>query len=209
MMKPADTLAQFVQDGLRAGHAPDRLRAALLSEGWSAPEVDRALGAWADHGLGLPVPRAHAGVAGAEAVIYGLMFVALLVVIWGIVDLGFDLISLWLPDPLQDNGGMWVHQSMRWSIATLIVTLPLFVWLNRRADNQVAMDPAAARAPLRRKFGAVTLFLAALSLLGAAVSVVYAGLTGVVTAQFLAKTGLVVSVAGLVIAYFRSYLAQE
>jgi hypothetical protein len=208
-MKSADILAQFVQDGLRAGHAPERLRAALLTEGWSAPEVDRALGAWADHGLGLPVPRPNAVVAGAEAVVYGLMFVALLVVIWGVVDLGFDLITLWLPDPLQDDSGLWQHQSMRWSIATLIVTLPLFIWLNRRAEKRVAIDPAAARSPLRRKFGAVTLFLAALSLLGAAVSVVYAGLTGVVTAQFLAKTLLVVGVAALVIGYFRSYMAQE
>jgi hypothetical protein len=208
-MKPADALAQFVQDGLRAGHAPDRLRSALMTEGWSEAEVSAALGAWADHGLGLPVPRPRALVAGHDAVLYGLMFVSLLVVTWNLIDLGFALIETWLPDPLLDDMGTWASMSMRWSIATLIVALPLFLWLNQRAAQAVALDPGQRRAPLRRRFGAVTLFLAALSLLGAAVAVVYAGLTGVITAQFLAKTVLVVMVAGLVIAWFRDYLADE
>lgn len=207
-MKPADALAQFVADGLRAGHTPERLRAALLAEGWSAPEVERALGIWSDHGLGLPVPRPHPAVAGAEAVLYGLMFVTMLVVIWHLVDLGFDLIARALPDPLQQDGGVWTNTSMRWSIAALVVAVPLFVALNMRAERAVRLDPAAAHAPVRHRFGALTLFLAALSLLGAAVSLVYGGLMGMVTAQFLAKTSLVVAVALLVIAYFRAYLAQ-
>ncbi|MFN4057630.1 MAG: DUF5671 domain-containing protein [Roseinatronobacter sp.] len=208
-MKPADALAQFVQDGLRAGRAPAQLRAALLAEGWSAPEVDRALGAWADHGLGLPVPRPRVQVASGEAVLYGLMFVALLVVIWHLIDLGFDLISVWLPDPVRDSGGVWVNTSIRWSIAALVVTVPLFLWLNARVERAVRLDPATARAPLRRRFGALTLFLAALSLVGAAVSVVYGGLMGIVTAHFLAKTALVVVIAVLVIGYFRAYVAED
>jgi hypothetical protein len=61
---------------------------------------------------------------------------------------------------------------------------------------------------LRRKFGVLTLFLAALALLGAAVAVVYAGLMGVVTAQFTAKVALVVTIAALVIAWFRDFLEE-
>ena len=208
-MKPAEPLGAFVQDGLRAGHSPETLRRALLAEGWSEPEVAAALANWADHGLGLPVPRPRTLVVGHDAVLYGLMFVALLVMIWNLVDLGFSLIEVWLPDPLHDMTGHWSNTSMRWSIATLIVALPLFLWLNMRASRAVVVDPGQRRAPLRRRFGALTLFLAALSLLGAAVAVVYAGLTGVVTAQFLAKTGLVVTVACLTIGWFRDYLADE
>ncbi len=209
MMKPAEQLANFIQDGLRAGHSPDALRKVLLAEGWSEPEVTAALGGWADHGLGLPVPRPRALVAGHDAVLYGLMFVSLLIMTWNIVNLGFTLIEVWLPDPLRNTTGSWSSGSIRWSVATLIVALPLFLWLNMRAAKAVRADPGQRRAPLRRRFGAITLFLAALSLLGAAVAVVYAGLTGVVTAQFLAKTALVVTGAVLVIGWFRDYLADE
>jgi hypothetical protein len=211
MVKPADALASFVQDGLRAGHSPETLRQVLLTEGWSEAEISAALRAWADHdhGLGLPVPRPRALVAGHDAVLYGLMFVSLLVVTWNLIDLGFNLIEAWLPDPLHDASGHWSSVSMRWSIATLIVVLPLFLWLNMRAARAVALDPGQRRAPLRRRFGAVTLFLAALSMLGAAVAVVYAGLMGVITTQFLAKIALVVGVAGLIIGWFRDYLAEE
>lgn len=208
-MKPAEQLTAFVQEGLRAGHSPAQLRAALLAEGWSAPEVENALAGWADHGLGVPVPRPRALVAGYDAVLYGLLFVTLLVVTWNIVDLGFRLIETWLPDPLRGDYGRYISGSMRWSIATLIVALPLFVWLNLRAERSVRSDPGHRRSAMRRKFGAVTLFLATLSLLGAAVSVVYAGLTGVVTAQFLAKIALVVGLASLIIGYFRDYVTEE
>lgn len=207
-MKPREQLTAFVQDGLRAGHSADVLRAALLAEGWSQTEVSAALDGWSDHGLGLPVPRPQTQANGHDAVLYGLMFVALLAVTYNLVDLGFDLIAIWLPDPLQDRPYFGATQSMRWSIALLVVALPLFLWLDRRAARALGKDPGQRRAPLRRKFGVLTLFLAALALLGAAVAVVYAGLMGVVTAQFTAKVALVVTIAALVIAWFRDFLAE-
>lgn len=207
-MKPREQLDAFVQDGLRAGHGPDTLRAALLAEGWSPTEVSGALGSWADRGLGVPVPRPQPKDASQDAVLYALMFVALLVVTFNLGDLGFDLIESWLPDPLQDPYYHGVSGSMRWSIALLIVALPVFLLLDRRAARAVAKDPGERRSPMRHRFGAFTLFLSSLALLGAAVAVVYAGLTGVITAQFIAKVGLVVVIAALVIAWFRDFLVE-
>nr|WP_255618395.1 DUF5671 domain-containing protein [Roseibaca sp. Y0-43] len=179
-----------------------------MAEGWSPAEVAGALGKWADHGLGVPVPRPQAKAAGQDAVLYALMFVALLIVTYNLGDLGFELIEAWLPDPLHDPYYAGTTASMRWSIALLIVALPVFLWLDRRAARAVASDPGARRAPMRHRFGAFTMFLSMLALLGAAVAVVYAGLTGVITAQFLAKVGLVVVIAALVIAWFRDFLAE-
>lgn len=207
-MKPPEQLVAFVKEGLRAGHDREALRRALLAEGWSPAESSAALDAWGDHGLGLPVPRRQGRGTGQETVLYGLMFVSLLVLTWNLVSLGFDLIEIWLPDPLQDDQRAWSGQSMRWAIAMLVVALPVFLWLNRRTARALAADPAQGTALVRHRFGALTLFLAALSLLGAAVAVVYAGLMGVVTVQFLAKLALVVALAGLVIAWFRDFLAE-
>ncbi|NBB98418.1 MAG: hypothetical protein GVY34_09665 [Alphaproteobacteria bacterium] len=207
-MKPSDQLAAFVQDGLRAGHGPDTLRAALLAEGWSQAEVRAALAGWSDRGLGVPVPRPQAKGSGQDAVLYALMFVALLIVTFNLGDLGFALIESWLPDPLYDPYPFGASSSMRRSIALLIVALPVFLWLDRRAARAVANDPGERRSPMRHRFGAFTLFLSSLALLGAAVAVVHAGLTGVITAQFIAKVGLVVVIAALVIAWFRDFLVE-
>lgn len=207
-MKPAEQLTTFVKEGLRTGHGPDALRTALLAEGWSQAEVTAALAAWTDHNLGVPVPRPQAQTSAQDAMLYGLMFVALLTVTFNLIGLGFDLIEMWLPDPLRSEQEFGNLGSMRWSIAVLVVALPVFLWLDRRAARALSGDPGQRRAPLRQKFGALTLFLSVLALLSAAVAVVYAGLTGVVTAQFLAKVALVVLLALLVIAWFRDFLAD-
>ena len=52
----------------------------------------------------------------------------------------------------------------------------------------------------------MTLLIAALVLLGDGISIVYALLSGELTARFAAKAGLVASIAALVFAYYRDEL---
>lgn len=206
-MRPADQLSQFVREGLRAGHTPQELRAALTHAGWSAHEIDDALDAWADDGLRLPVPRPRPYVSAREAMLYGLMFVTLLAVTWHLVQLSFGLIDMWLADP-AGGPGSWAQRSMRWSIATLIVVLPLFLGLNHYAERMARDDPGQRRSLIRKRFGALTLFMAALVLLGDAVAVVFAWLSGDMTVQFAARAGVVALVAVLVIGWFRGLVDE-
>ena len=207
-MKPADQLATFVQDGFRAGHSAAELRRALAAAGWSEPEIDTALAGWGDHGLRLPVPRPRPSGSTAEAATYALLFFALLSVTWNVVALAFWLVEIWLPEG-DDWSGYGAARAMRWSIAVLVVILPLFLWLQARTDRAARANPGQLRSPIRKKFGAVTVFLAALVLLADAIAVVFAFLNGDITAQFIAKAAIVALVAGLVIAWFRSFLAEN
>ena len=202
-MRPAEQLSLFVHDGLRAGHSPQELRDALTQAGWSEHEIDDALASWSEGALRLPVPRPRPYVSAREAMLYGLMFVTLLAVTWHLVQLSFGLIEIWLPDPMSGTG-YWSQRSMRWSIATLIVVLPLFLGLNRHAERVARDDPGQRRSLIRKRFGALTLFLAALVLLGDSIAVVFAWLNGDLTARFAAKAAVVAVVAVLVIGYFRS-----
>ncbi|MCC5992728.1 MAG: hypothetical protein JJT99_09415 [Rhodobacteraceae bacterium] len=206
-MRPAARLSAFVQDGLRHGHSAEELREALRANGWSEPEIDTALGDWSDQGLRLPVPRAQPSGNATEAVLYALLFFALLAVTWNVVALAFWLIEIWLPEP-GARRGYGATRAMRWSMAVLIVLLPLFLLLYRRAEKAARSDPGLRRAPWRRRFGAVTLFLAALVLLGDAIAVVFAALIGDITAQFIAKAGFVALVAALVMMWFRHFLTD-
>lgn len=208
-MRPPELLSQFVREGLVAGHPPGDLRAALERAGWSRAEIDAAMHGWSDAGLGVPVPHPRPSVTGRDAVLYGLMFVALLAVTWHLVQLLFALITIWFPDPAEVARPRGATASMRWSIATLIVLLPLYVWLDRRAEKEASADPGIRRSVTRRKFASITLFLAALALLGDTIAVVYAALSGDLTVQFVAKASVVAVVAALVIAYFRRFLLDD
>lgn len=206
MSKPQE-IAQFVEAGLRAGHSPEELRGALATAGWAEREIEQALALWVDGGLRLPVPRPRQTVSGRDVLLYGLMGVALLCITWHLVSLGFALIARWLPDPVQDS--FYDADSMRWSIAVLIVLLPLFLWLNHRAETAARVDPGQRKTPVRRGFGATALFLSALVLLGSAVTVVYSGLSGALTLAFLAQTALVATVALVVLIWGRSFLQDS
>lgn len=205
-MKPAEQLAQFVQQGLQAGHSSQELRDGLVAAGWTEREIDEALGHWADAGLRLPVPRPRPYVSAREAMLYGLMFLALLALTWHLVQIGFALVDMWLPE--TPHGPRGPHIPL-WSVATMIVMGPLFLWLYQHTERNEARNPGQRRSLIRKWFGALALLLSVLVLLGAAISVVYGALANLMNVATLAKTGVVVTVALLVLVSFRGFLSDD
>jgi hypothetical protein len=206
-MKPADQLAAFVAEALKAGRTRKEIGDALGRAGWTPSETEAALSAWAETGFLPPVPRPRAYLSARDAFVYALMFLALATSAWNINALGFALIDLWLPD-IDDFGSGWAAWSVRWSISVLVVVFPLFVILDARERKAVRTDPARRRSAVRKWFGYTTLFLASLALLGDLIAVIYALLNGELTLRFLAKAALVALTAGLVFLYFRGAMAE-
>lgn len=201
-MRSRQRLAEFVRDGLRLGHTIDELRGSLERAGWSSAEVDAVLSEWIEDGLRLPVPRPRPSISGRDLVMFGLFSISLVVVIWHLVQLSFDLIDIWIADPNRREEA-WHRSRIRWSISSLLVVLPLFVWLTYRIEVPSRGKSGPRRSPLQVRFAAVAVLLAILTLIGNAVAVVYAGLSGDLTAQFLAKAAVVAIVSGILIAWFR------
>lgn len=208
-MRPSDQLAQFVRDALTAGRGRDEVRAALIAAGWTGPEVAGALNAWAEGGFTPPVPRPRPFVSAREAFLYGLMFVALAMTAWYLVALAFSLADLLLPEVGEaDNQALWRIREMRFSIASLIVFLPLFLWLNQRTQTATRNDPGQRRSLVRKWFGHVTLFLASIALLGDLIAAIYALLNGDMTLRFAVKALTVAVVAGIIFLYFRGEMDE-
>jgi hypothetical protein len=116
---------------------------------------------------------------------------------------GMNLIDLWFTEaepgtPLP----FWVRGSFRWSIAVLIVVIPLFHWLALRERRQLAQDPARKRSALRKWFCYITLFFAATGLVSDLTVVVYRFLDGDISTQFLLKAGLVLVTLTLVFIHY-------
>ena len=204
-MAQTDDLTEFVRAGLAAGRARGELDAALTAAGWAPRETAAALDAWAPGPDGLPpIPRPRAYVSAREALVYGLLFLLLGCICWHVAMLGFRIIDSLIPDTADFYAPP--ASSMRWNVATLIPTLPLFLWLNRRVSTATAGDPGRRRSLVRKWFAAITLLIASLTLLGDLVAVIYALLNGDLTLRFTAKAALIAVIGGLAFAYYRDEL---
>ena len=190
-------LSRFTRDALAAGHPRGAVADALTEAGWSPTEVADALDAYADTPFAPPVPRPQAIVSARDFFVYALTFGVML---FGAVYLVLLLHAL--IDRLMDDESYRSLGRIRFAMAVLIVTTPLYLWLTFRDRRRLAADPALSRSAIRRWLTYVTLLLAAAVLLGDLVSVVYAFLSGDLTLQFLLKALVVGAVAGLIFVYY-------
>jgi len=199
-MRASDQLAQFVERALSKGKSRQEIQAAMESAGWSASEVSEALNTWADSDFDPPVPRPRPYVSAKESFLYALTFVALAMTAWHINWLGFEIIDLLLPEPHED---MFYYDEIRWSISTLIVFLPVFLFMNFRVLSDANKDPARRRSTVRKWFGYITLFIAAVVIIGDLIFTIFTLLSGDITLRIVLKTGLLGVVSAMIFVYFR------
>ena len=206
-MRATDQVSEFVEKALAAGRSRNEIAMVLSGAGWTDSEVSAALDSWATTEFTPPVPRPRPYVSARDAFIYGMMFAALAMTSWYITDLGFALIDRWLPEVTDREAYAYdFNWTVRWSIATLVVTLPLFLVLNIRAARAARADPAKRRSVVRKWFGYITLFLAAVALAGDLITTIYSLLNGDLSARVASKAALVAMTAGLIFLYYHKEL---
>lgn len=200
-MRPGDTLSGFVHAALTAGQSRDSIRATLIEAGWRPAEAQQALEGWALAPDMPPVPRPRPYVSAREALLFGLLFLALAMICWHICALGFGLIDRLVPD--ADLGGHGAPASARWGVAALLTFVPLFLLLDRRRQRLDGDVAARGRSLVRRWLATVTLFAAALVLLIDLSVSIFTLLNGELSPRFALKAALVALTALLIFAYYR------
>ncbi|ARO13582.1 hypothetical protein BVG79_00222 [Ketogulonicigenium robustum] len=199
-MSKSSPLSDFVRDALAKGAGRTVIENQLLAAGWSAGEVKTALAAWGDPtNVMPPVPRPIPSPSAREALFYTLKFLALLVVVWNIINIGFDQI--------ESTFGPHAFRVSRWSIATLIVFAPVFVGLHIYTQRLVQRDAGTRRSNVRIWLGNTGLFFAALTILGVTTGLLGAWLNGALDQMLVLQMLLLAVVAGAVALFFRSELA--
>ncbi|SFH13398.1 hypothetical protein SAMN04488020_10739 [Palleronia marisminoris] len=188
-MRARSDLVRFVRDALAAGRGRDEIHRAILGAGWREKDADRALAAFHAGDFVPPVPRPQAFVSARDAVIYGLGFFALGVVVVCFVSLLFDAVEA-LTDPMW-RGGL---EQQAWRVAAIVVFAPLFAATDWRADRE---------SPVRKICAYAALFFSALVILFTLVSVIALGLSGGLTLALGAKALVVAGTAGGIMAYYR------
>jgi hypothetical protein len=206
-------LQQFVRDSLARGLPREAIRAQLEQAGWRPEEIDAALAAWVETDFAVPVPRRRTHLSAREAFLYLVLFVTLYVTAFNVGALLFQFIERWLPDPAISPGSSYVDRfnarAVRDSIAALLIAYPAFVFLSAYIGRMLKREPDKRGSGVRKWLTYITLFLAALVILGDLTFVVARLLSGELAPRFLARTLVVLLIAGYVFGHYLGDLRQD
>jgi hypothetical protein len=204
-----EDLIAFVKEGLQRGVARADIEAVLLRAGWPPEQIRRALAGFADVEFAIPVPRPVPTVSAREAFMYVLMFVTLFLSAYNLGDLLFSVINRQFPDPASPRTNDFILSSIRWSLSSLIVAFPIFLWVSWMLIRLMRRDPTKRASKIRWRLTYVTLFVAACVLIGDIITVIYSFLGGELTTRVVLKVITVAAIAGTVFGYYVPDLRLE
>jgi hypothetical protein len=210
MSNAPDELTDFVKASLARGVPREQIEAALREAGWTIDQTRSALARFADSDFPIPVPRPRPYVDARDAFLYLVLFAALYMSAYNLGDLLFDIINTTLPDPAERAEMMTYHRSsMRWSISSLIVAFPIFLYMSWFVGREIAADPNKRHSKVRRWLTYMTLFIAGGAIVCDGVTLVYNLLGGEMTTRFLLKVLVVAFIAGSVFWYYLTDVRRE
>src|SRR5688572_9988256 len=197
-MAASDELSGFVREALSRGAPRAEVEAVLRQAGWDPRQVSAALGSFAAVDFPIPVPRPRPSLSAREAFTYLLLFSTMYVVAFQFGSLLFDFINQAFPDPAAGDLERFQRDSIRFSVSSLIVALPVFLYMSRLTNRETALDPTKRTSPVRRWLTYLTLFSAACVLIGDVTTLIYSLLGGELTTRFVLKVLVVGVIAGTI-----------
>jgi hypothetical protein len=208
-MAANEELIGFVREALGRGLPRSQVEAVLRQAGWDARQVGAALSTFAPVDFPIPVPRPRTSLSAREAFIYLLLFSTMYVVAFQFGSLLFDFINQAFPDPASSLTARIERESIRFSVSSLIVALPVFLYMSRLTNRETTADPTKRMSPVRRWLTYLTLFVAACVLIGDVTTLVYSLLGGELTTRFVLKVLVVGAIAGTVFWFYVSDLRVD
>ncbi len=191
-------ISTFIAHARSKGMDHQTIRMLLLSSGWKEKDISQAL---ASESLDMPVPLPADAGSARDAFFHLLSFTALTSTVVSLIFLFFEFINRLMPDPAfpvyYDD-----VSSVRWQLAVLFVSFPLFLWMNRLLMKEYAQHSEKLASGIRRWLTYLTLFVTACTLVGDLITLIFWLLQGEVTIRFLLKVTVVFVLAGLPFRYF-------
>ncbi|HVP15146.1 MAG TPA: DUF5671 domain-containing protein [Terriglobales bacterium] len=203
-------LNAFVREALARGLPRPSIRERLLDAGWRSEEVEHALHAYAEADFPVPVPRRRAYLSAREAFLYLVLFATLYITAFNVGVVLFAVVDRWLPDVTADAWAIRrAAETIRNGIAGLVIALPVFLFVARVIGRALARDPEKRGSPIRKWLTYVTLFVAALVLIGDLTFLVQRLLAGDLPQRVLLKALVVFAIAATIFGHYLFDLRSE
>lgn len=138
-----------------------------------------------------------------------LAMLALYVSAISFITLYFQYINVLVPDPLDQYSYLGVSGPIRWSMASLMIIFPVYIWVSRLLRKDYALFPEKKDLKIRKWLVYLTLFIAGLVIIGDLVSLIYNFLGGDVTLRFALKIAVILFVTGQIFWYYLWELKEK
>ncbi len=203
-------LTLFVRESLSRGLPRPAIRERLLAAGWRAEEVDSALAAFAEVDFPVPVPRRQPYLSAREAFLYLVLFATLYTTAFNTGLVLFSMLDRWLPDAARrDDAARQAIEATRGGVAGLVIAFPIFLFVSTFIGRAIAREPEKRASKVRKWLTYITLFVAALVLIGDLIFLVQRLLSGELPTRVLLKTLVVFAIAGTVFGHYLADLRRE
>lgn len=200
MTKSTHSIEEFIIHARKKGMDHSTIRMLLLSTGWKEKEIAEAL---SSESLDIEIPLPPDVGGAREAFLHLLSFAALYTLVISMITLFFQYINRAFPDSAER---IWSETAdfsgIRMSMAAVIVSFPLLLWMSKLIHRDIASHPQKAWSGIRRWLTYITLFVAAASLMTNVITLVFSLLEGEWSIRFLLKVGVVFLFAGTTFMYY-------
>lgn len=195
-------LKDFIAHARKKGMDHSTIRMLLLSAGWKERDIAEAM---TEESLDMPIPLPTDGGGARDAFFHLLSFVGLYTTVISTIILFFTYINYIFPDAAleqypADMTGM--QTTIRWSIAAIIVSYPLFIWMSRLLLAEMRKHAEKAVGGIRRWLTYFTLFVTASVLMGDLITLLFYMLNGELSIRFILKVAVILAIAGMVFMYY-------
>lgn len=198
-----DELSTFVRESLARGHSRNELQQLLRQAGWESLQIDTALNAFATVDFPIPVPKPKPYVSARDTFLYLVLFSTLYSSAFHFGFLVFEWINRVFPDPLRHTAsGYFAMPGVRWAISSLIISLPIFVYVSQLVRKELVLYPSKRYSKERKWLTYITLFFASSILICDMTLLVYNFLGGGLAIGFLLKALTAGIIAGTVFFYY-------
>ena len=185
------------------------VRLLLLSAGWKEKDISAAL---ASETLDMPVPVPADGGGARDAFFHLLTFTTLYSTVIATIVLLFTYINRLFPDPAYRSSEMYASadfSGIRWSLAILLVSFPIFVFLSRILHAEFKRHPEKLASAIRKWLTYLTLFVTACTLIGDVITLFFYLLEGQLTVRFILKVLVLLALSGMTFWYYFSVVRME
>jgi hypothetical protein len=124
----------------------------------------------------------------------------------------FAYINRLFPDVTQRSMEMYQtndFSSIRWSLAILMVSFPLFILLSRLLHREFKKHPEKLLSGIRKWLTYLTLFVTACTLIGDVITLFFYLLEGELTVRFIFKVLTILILSGLPFSYYFTVVRME
>jgi len=173
----------------------------LIANGWKEKDVIHAL---SEEALDMPVPFPQDTGGAREAFFHLLIFGFMYTTLISLIVLFFTYIHRLFPDIAIDNAFAkeWELESIRRSMAAIIVAFPLLIWMQRNVIKEMLQHPERVVSGIRRWLTYLTLLVASGAVVGTMITLVFYLLEGELSVRFLLKVLVILYISVGTFAYF-------